>query len=263
MVSNGSEPPAPGPLPLIGLSTYVERASHGAWDEPSAIVPDSYVRAVVRAGGCPVLLPPPGAHAGVFADAVLAVLDGVVIIGGPDVAPERYGAEAHDQTDRPRPERDAYEVALCRGALALGTPLLAICRGLQVLNVSLGGTLHQHLPEVVGHDSHRVVLGQVAPNRVSLDPASAVGRILGPETEGLCHHHQAIDEMGAGLVATGFADDGTVEAAEVPGKAFAIGVQWHPEDNPDDDRLFVALVGAASHYRAGKSRAARGPEQAR
>jgi gamma-glutamyl-gamma-aminobutyrate hydrolase PuuD len=176
-------------------------------------------------------------------------LDGVVMTGGPDVDPGRYGASAHAQTDAPRRERDAWELALCEAALEMDLPLLAICRGLQVLNVALGGTLHQHLPDVVGHDSHRGTLGHMSPNSVAIEPGTAVASILGSGTEGLCHHHQALDRMGGRLRAVGFAPDGTVEAAELPGHAFAVGVQWHPEDNPADDRLFSALVGAAAHYR--------------
>jgi len=231
--------------PLVGLSTYVERARYGAWDEPAALVPQGYVSAVARAGGHPVLLPP----APVGPEAVLSVLDGLVLIGGPDVDPRTYGAEAHPQTDPPREERDAWELALCREALHLGLPLLAICRGLQVLNVALGGTLHQHLPEVVGHDDHRDGLGQMKSNRVALSDGSLVSTILGGSTEGLCHHHQGVDQLGDGARAAGFAADGTIEAVEVPGQPFAVGVQWHPEDNPEDDRLFSALVRAATGYR--------------
>jgi gamma-glutamyl-gamma-aminobutyrate hydrolase PuuD len=176
-------------------------------------------------------------------------VDGLVLIGGPDVDPAAYGAEPHDQTDRPRLERDAWEMALCRGALERDLPLLAICRGLQVLNVITGGTLLQHLPEVLGEDAHRAGPGQTKPNRVSLKGGSAIAGILGAETEGRCYHHQAVDRLGDRLGAVGFADDGTVEAVEVSGHGFALGVQWHPEDDQADDRLFVALVGAARRHR--------------
>jgi gamma-glutamyl-gamma-aminobutyrate hydrolase PuuD len=173
------------------------------------------------------------------------VVDALVLTGGPDVGPGTYGAEAHDQTDPPRPERDTWEVALCHGALQQGLPLLAICRGLQVLNVALGGTLHQHLPDVLGHDRHRPVPGRPAPNGVALKPGSRLASILGARTQGRCHHHQAVDRLGEGVEAVGFAEDGTVEAVEIPGPDFAVGVQWHPEDDQADDRLFVALVEAA------------------
>ncbi len=231
--------------PLVAISTYVEQATFGFWDEPADLVPHSYVAAVTRAGGQPVLLPPsPWSPV-----AVLAVVDALVLTGGPDVGPATYGAEPHDRTDQPRHDRDSWEFALCHGALQQGLPLLAICRGLQVLNVAMGGTLHQHLPDVVGHDDHRPVLGQASPNQVTLKEGSRAGSILGVRAEGHCHHHQAVDRLGEHLEAVGFADDGTVEAVEVPGPAFALGVQWHPEDNPADDRLLVALVAEARHRR--------------
>ncbi len=245
MASNGSSAPPAGP-PLIGLSTYVEPARHGIWEESSALLSMSYVTAVIRSGGCPVLLPPsPTGPA-----TVLAVIDGLVLTGGPDVDPKFYGADAHAETDTPRTERDAWEVALCEGALAEDIPLLAICRGMQVLNVALGGTLHQHLPEITGNSDHRAVPGQMTSNLISLDSDSACGSILGGETEGLCHHHQAINRLGRGLQAVGEAADGTVEAVELPGQELVLGVQWHPEDNPNDDRLFQALLAAASRHQA-------------
>jgi putative glutamine amidotransferase len=176
---------------------------------------------------------------------VLEAMDGLVLTGGPDIDPRLYGSRPHQETDSPREDRDAWEMALCQGALERDVPLLAICRGLQLLNVSLGGTLHQHLPEVVGHDGHRAAPGQMSPNRVVLEPSTAVASILGPETEGRCHHHQGVDQLGERLRAVGLADDGSVEAVEVLGARFAVGIQWHPEDNPGDGRLFVALVEAA------------------
>lgn len=236
MATRGCEPPQ------IGLTTAVERARHGPWDEESALVPMSYVSAVTRSGGWPVLLPP----APIATQRVVAGLDGVVVTGGPDVDPARYDAAPHPQTGRPRRDRDAWEVSLCLAALAGDVPLLAICRGVQVLNVAHGGTLYQHLPEVVGHSRHRVAPGHMERNAVSLSAGTVTASILGTSTQGLCHHHQAIDRLGDGLLAVGFAGDGTIEAVEVEGKAFAIGVQWHPEDDADDDRLFRALVGAAA-----------------
>jgi putative glutamine amidotransferase len=241
VVSNGSEVT---PRPLVGFSVYVEMASHGPWAEESALLPYSYLSALGRAGGTPVLLPPaPGEE-----DRLLDLLDGMVLTGGPDVDPGLYGAERHSLTDRPRPQRDQWELALCRAALARPVPLLAICRGLQVLNVAAGGTLHQHLPDVVGHEEHRVKPGQTSPVRVGLAEGTRVASILGPGADGLCHHHQAIDRLGGDLRAVGFAADGTIEAVERPGPAFAVGVQWHPEDNPADDRLFRALVTEAAAY---------------
>ena len=259
MASNASE--GVETPPLIGLSTYVDRARHGAWDEVAAILPYTYVRSVSRAGGCAVLLPPSpdGPAAGqstpARAGAVLGALDGLIVTGGPDVDPRLYGALPHSKTDSPREERDAWEIALCRGALERDLPLLAICRGLQVLNVSLDGTLHQHLPDVLGSDAHRAAPGQMTANRVALNAGTAVASILGAETVGSCHHHQAIELLGRRVQAVGFAGDGAIEAVEVEGNGFAIGVQWHPEDDQDDDRLFVALVEAASRYRSTRAAA--------
>jgi gamma-glutamyl-gamma-aminobutyrate hydrolase PuuD len=225
---------------LIGLSTYVEKSKHGAWDEDAALVPMSYVSAVIRSGGSPVLLPPQPSDP---AD-IVAGLAGLVVIGGADVDPALYGAERGPHTDRPRQERDAWEVALCHAALERDIPLLAICRGLQLLNVALGGTLHQHVPDVVGNTDHRVQVGQMASNSMLIDPDSSLGAILGSQAMGLCHHHQAIDRVGGPLRVVARAGDGTVEAVEIPGHSFAVGVQWHPEDNPDDDRIFEAFVAA-------------------
>jgi gamma-glutamyl-gamma-aminobutyrate hydrolase PuuD len=219
----------------------------------AAILPYTYVRSVSRAGGCAVLLPPsPYGQPTALASAVLSALDGLVVSGGPDVDPRLYGALPHGETDSPREERDAWEMALCRGALERDLPLLAICRGLQVLNVSTGGTLHQHLPDVITSSAHRAEPGRMTNNRVVLNAGSTLASVLGAETVGSCHHHQAVDKLGRGVQAVGFADDGTVEAVEVQGSDFSLGVQWHPEDNQDDDRLFVALVAAASRYQSAR-----------
>jgi putative glutamine amidotransferase len=230
--------------PLIGLTTYVERSRHGAWDEVSALLPITYVSAVIRSGGVPLLLPPSPTDPA----AVLSVLSGLVVTGGPDVDPARYGAEPHQETDTPRPERDHWEAELSLAALDMDLPLLAICRGLQVLNVALGGTLHQHLPDLTGTDDHRVVRGQMTANHFSIEDGSALAQVLGTAADGMCHHHQAIDRLGRSLRAVAFAPDGTIEAAERPGADFALGVQWHPEDDETDDRLFKALVEAAVGY---------------
>lgn len=240
MGSSGSD------APLIGLTTYAEQCRHGVWDELSALLPMTYVAAVTRAGGTPVLLPPsPIDRVG-----VLGALSGLVVTGGPDVDPASYGAAPHPETDVPRPERDGWEAALCRTALERHLPLLAICRGLQVLNVAQGGTLHQHLPDVTGTDDHRLVRGRMTPNDITVEAGSTLAGIVGSRTVGSCHHHQSLERLGEGLRPVAWAADGTVEAAEVGGRAFALGVQWHPETDADDDRLFKALVEAAVVFRA-------------
>jgi putative glutamine amidotransferase len=233
--------------PLIGLTTYQGPISHGRTDEVATFLPSSYVDAVERAGGQAVLVPPSRTDPG----AALARLDGLVTTGGPDIDPARYGAAPHPKTGRPREERDEWETALCRASLDAGSPLLAICRGVQVLNVALGGTLHQHLPEVPGRSDHRRPGGEPGTTTITVHAGTTMAAILGPATEGICRHHQAIDRLGEGLRAVGFSADGTVEAVEVAGAPFAIGVQWHPEDNPGDGRLFEALVAAGRRYRTG------------
>jgi putative glutamine amidotransferase len=234
--------------PVIGLSTYVEPARWGRSEEPAALLPHSYVTAVIRVDAYPVLLPPCPRDPG----QVLDVLDGLVITGGPDLDPDLYAAARHPMTGPPRPDRDAWELALAERALAVGLPLLAICRGVQVLNVALGGTLHQHLPDVVGHQGHRPAVGQMGTTAVSLQPGSTFSEILGQTTSVLCHHHQAIDRIGRGLLPVGYASDGTIEAVECTEHPFGLGIQWHPEDNPRDDRLFDALAEAAAHHRVGR-----------
>lgn len=219
--------------PVIGISTYVENARWGVWDTPAALIPRTYVDCVVAGGGIPVLLPSVGSDT-----TALSAVDGLVLAGGADVDPTRYGHEPHERTIC-RPERDAFEFALLRAALAAATPVLAVCRGMQVLNVELGGTLVQHLPEQVGTD-HQPAPAVYGTTDITLTGRAA--RILGRETKAQCYHHQAIDRLGAGLTAVGWAPDGTVEAIERPGAAFVLGVQWHPEQDSDDVRLFAALV---------------------
>ena len=175
---------------------------------------------------------------------VLDLLDGLIVAGGCDVDPASYDATPHPETVDTRPGRDEHERTLIQGALDRDLPLLAICRGLQMLNVTLGGTLHQHLPDVITHDEHRPSPAVFGTTEVKLEPDSLAGRILGDRAGVRCYHHQAIDVLAPGLTVTARAGDGTVEAVEVDGHAFALGVQWHPEENPDDLRLFTALIAA-------------------
>ena len=234
MASNDSE------RPRIGITTYLEPARWGIWRREAALLPKVYLDAVVAAGGVPLLLPPVGTD-----PTVLDVLDGLIVSGGCDVDPGAYGAEAHTETVDTRPGRDEHEQILIGAALDRDLPLLAICRGLQVLNVTLGGTLHQHLPEVVAHDEHRPSPAVFGTTEVKVEPDTLAARILGERASGSCYHHQALDVVAPALKVTARAGDGTVEAAEVEGHEFAIGVQWHPEENPDDLRLFTALIAAS------------------
>jgi putative glutamine amidotransferase len=236
-------------MTVIGLTTYAETANMLVWQREFALLHATYVAATERAGGIAVLLPPQAANAS-EADEVLERLDGLVLTGGADVDPVRYGESPAEKTSRPRIQRDEWELALTRAALNRGTPLLAICRGLQILNVALGGSLHQHLPDVTGHDGHQPVPGTFGAIDVTIEPGTRTAELIGPRVRVDCHHHQALARVAPKLRISGRADDGTVEAAELRGRTetFAIGVQWHPEENSEDIRLFAALVDAGRKH---------------
>jgi putative glutamine amidotransferase len=221
----------------VGITTYLETVRWGYWERPAALLAQSYVDSVQRAGGVPVLLPPVRAGAREAA----AALDALVLSGGPDVDPAWYGEPARPSTIT-RPDRDAWELAVLRAALDSGLPVLAICRGMQLLNVACGGSLHQHLPDVVRHDRHLPAPGVFGPNAVRIEPCSRLAGILGAGAVSRCHHHQAVHRLGDGLVPSGWADDGTVEGLEHTGHDFVLGVQWHPEEDQDDRRLVGALI---------------------
>ena len=227
--------------PLIGISCYSLRARWGSWDDDAVLLPRRYVDKVAQAGGLPVLLPP----ADDVAD-VLPRLDGLVLSGGSDVEPSLFGAARHPAAGPFFAARDNAELELCRHALASDLPVLGICRGLQVINVALGGTLHQHLPDLVGNDSHSPQADGYGTHKVSVASGSALSGILGRSEAAVpTHHHQAIDRLGAGLVATAWADDGVIEAVELEARSgFMVAVQWHPEAG-DDPTLFAALIAAA------------------
>jgi gamma-glutamyl-gamma-aminobutyrate hydrolase PuuD len=225
--------------PVVGITTYRETARWGVWNCPAVLVPADYVRQVSGAGGVPVLLPP------ISGDAeVLDRLDALVLAGGADVDPARYGADRSPRTGPAAADRDDAELALLGAALQRDLPVLAVCRGLQLLTVLRGGTLVQHLPDVVGSDAHVPAPGTYGDNAVSIAPASRLAGLLGTEATWACHHHQAVDRLGDGLTAVAWAQDGTVEAAELDGARFVVGVQGHPEVG-DDARLFAGLVEAA------------------
>ena len=233
------------PAPIIGITTYApENVRWGVWDMPAALIPMSYVRAIERSGGRPLLVPP--SEDGV--EETLDALDGLILSGGEDVDPEAYGAEPHSETGGTAPDRDRAELALLRGALARDMPVLAVCRGSQVLNVARGGDLVQHLPEVVGDEKHKHTPGAFADHEVALEPASRLGRLLGERAPVKSHHHQGYGRIGQGLRETAWADDGTVEGLEDPERRFAVGVLWHPEEG-EDAALFETLVEEARRYR--------------
>jgi putative glutamine amidotransferase len=235
--------------PLVGVTAYVEQARFGAWDVPAALIPLSYVQAIERAGGRALVVPP--TEEGV--EETLDALDGLLLSGGSDLDPSLYGADAHAETRHVRPERDRAELALLRGALARDLPVLAVCRGSQVLNVARGGDLVQHLPEAVGNEAHRETAGVFSEHGVKVDPDSRLGGIVGDSVEVKSHHHQGYGELGEGLRVVARADDGTIEAVEDPERRFAVGVLWHPEEG-EDAALFEALVAEARDYRVNRKR---------
>jgi putative glutamine amidotransferase len=236
-------------LTVIGLTTYSEPARMLVWQREFAMLHATYIAATERAGGVAVLLPPQGAGP----DEVLDRVDGLVLTGGADVDPLRYGEAPAEETSRPRVLRDEWEIALTRAALRRDIPLLAICRGLQILNVALGGSLHQHLPAVAGHEGHQPAPGIFGAVDVNIALGTRTAELIGPRVRVSCHHHQALARLAPGLEVTGQAGDGTVEAVEVTGRTFAVGVQWHPEESGQDVRLFAALVDAGRRYRGGSS----------
>jgi putative glutamine amidotransferase len=247
--------------PLIGISAYVERARWRIWETDAVVLPRRYADRVVAAGGIPVLLPPvPGIE-----DAI-GRLDGLLLSGGGDIDPACYGAEPDPHTGTVSPERDVAEFALLHAAMSLRLPVLGICRGMQVVNVALGGSLHQHLPDVVGHDGHAPVPGAYGAHEVRVPPGSLLSTILGGHEADLAfsaptHHHQGVDKLGSGLTATAWAEDGTVEAVELDpgaGAAFTVAVQWHPEAG-DDPSLIRALVAAAGARVGAAGRAVKVP----
>ncbi len=239
--------------PVIGICSAMEVVRWRAWEVLCNISPRVYSEAVQAAGGLAVVLPPDDESAE-SPDETLDLLDGLVLAGGADVDPATYGAVPHPETDGTWPERDRFELALAHRALERDIPLLGICRGVQMLNVALGGTIDQHLPDAVGHERHREVSGVFSDHDVRLEPGSLAARAVGGETTGVkSHHHQGLAELGEGLVVTGrSADDDLVEAVELPDRDFVLGVLWHPEED-QRSKVIGSLVERA---RARKSAAA-------
>jgi putative glutamine amidotransferase len=232
--------------PAIGICAAIERVSWGVWSGYEVtLAPRNYVTAVQSAGGLGIVLPPDPA-AVEDPDLLLDRVDALMLAGGADLDPASYGAEAHAETKGTWPERDRFELALTRRALEREMPVLGICRGMQLLNVALGGTLVQHLPEALGSEVHRTLTGTFGEHEVRLEPGSLARAAAG--TEGLVvrsHHHQGVDRVGEGLRASGWSvPDDLIEAIELPGQRFALGLLWHPEEDLDS-RPIAALVEAA------------------
>jgi putative glutamine amidotransferase len=259
-----------GSRPVLGLTTYLQQAQTGIWDVRASFLPAIYFEGVNLAAGVAVLLPPQPVDAEVAAR-VLDGLDGLIITGGRDIDPASYGQHRHPATDEAVGDtrmRDAFEFELVRGAMRRGMPVLGICRGAQVINVALGGTLHQHLPDLIGHTHHQQGNAVFATSAVRTVPGTRLASLIGESSDAQCYHHQAIDKLGDGLIVSAQDADGVVEAVEIPGDNFVLAVQWHPEERLDDLRLFAAAVQAAAAYATQKvapgarSRATRGKVKA-
>ncbi|WP_214102769.1 gamma-glutamyl-gamma-aminobutyrate hydrolase family protein [Acrocarpospora catenulata] len=223
------------PRPIVGITTYLEAARWGAWVREAVLSPQAYARAVEKAGGLPVLIPPLGPSG---AEDYLRGLDALILAGGADLDPGLYGEPREPRVDEPQTHRDRFELALTRAAIAAGLPLLGVSRGMHMLNVAQGGALIPWLPEVVGHDRH------TSRHPVTISVSSKTGKALGERIEVTTPHHQAVKRLGTNLLAVAWADDQIVEAIELQTHRFAIGVQWHPERGPDN-RLIESLIEAA------------------
>jgi putative glutamine amidotransferase len=229
-------------LPLIGVTTYREQARWGVWDTRADVLHAQYADAVLAAGGVPVLLPPAAASKEVAA-AVVRRIDGLVVSGGADVDPARYGEQPHPSTASWREDRDAWETALLHAADAAGLPTLGVCRGMQLMAVAAGGSLVQHTPDLVGHDGHSPGGDVFGATEVTTAAESRLRSLVGEHVEVGCHHHQTVASH-PGFDASAWAADGSLEAMERPGRRFCLAVQWHPEVR-EDHSLFAALVDAA------------------
>lgn len=231
--------------PVIGLTSYLEPAKWGAWDQPAALIPWNYVNKLQAAGATVVILPPDADNH----DAI-SRLDGLVMAGGADIEPARYGAAHQEGTDKPRTERDASELGLYRAARDANLPVFGICRGLQIMAVAHGGSLHQHLPDVVGNTLHRDAPGTLNDHGATFTPGSLIAELVGATDVTVnSSHHQAVNSPGD-LTVTGYAEDGTIEVCEDPSAEFVLGVQWHPEFSNDEqvsENLFRAFVKACAN----------------
>jgi putative glutamine amidotransferase len=243
--------------PAIGICTGLEYARWSVWDQRAALTPFGYIVAIQAADGLAMMIPPdPGLVDD--PDAMLDRIDALILAGGTDIDPDSYGAERHAETKRTVPERDRAEIALARRAVERDMPVLGICRGMQLLNVALGGTLRQHVPDLVGHHDHRRNPGSFddSDHDVRLDSGSLAARAAGEELHATkSHHHQAVDALGDGLVVTGLSMlDELPEAIEAPNRRFVLGVQWHPEAD-EKSRVVATLVAEAREYRDARDEA--------
>jgi putative glutamine amidotransferase len=235
--------------PAVGICTSIERASWGGWETLCDLSPRAYSLTVQAAGAMALLLAPDDAVAEAPAE-MLDLIDALILAGGCDLDPASYGAREHPETSGARPERDRFELALAHAALERGMPVLGICRGMQMLNVACGGTLVQHLPDLLGHDGHRHTPGVFSDHEVRLQEGSLAAEAVGAQrTSVKSHHHQGLEELGEGIEAVGWSEpDGLVEAIELPQRPYALGVLWHPEED-EGSNVIGSLVEAARAYR--------------
>ncbi len=240
------------PKPRIGLTTYRQRGQTGVWDTEFAMIPAFYIEGVTRAGGLAVMIPPQTVS---LEDAkeILSGVDALMICGGRDVESARYGQAPHEKAEEPDRLRDALEDQLLNAAVEMKLPFLGICRGAQMLNVNRGGTLNQHLPDVIGDNRYQQGGGVFTPMKVQVAAQSTLSKLVGDFVDNAAlYHHQAIDQLGKGLKVTAKTDDGVIEAIELEDHPFGVAVQWHPEQTLDDVRIFQGLVSAAKRYRESK-----------
>lgn len=224
--------------PVIGVTTSVNVRDYETPEQAVVMVPANYPQAIRRAGGIPILL-----TEGDDVETLLGRLDGIIIAGGRDVDPARYGEEPHERTDNLRPEQDTWESALIATAIERDLPLLCVCRGHQLLAIERGGRLHQHLPETPGYEKHGATGGEWSNHVVEIDPNSRLGSILGTNVIGNSGHHQGVADAGD-LTIVGRTEDGLIEAVELPGASFLLSMQWHPE-MLNQTKVFDALIEAA------------------
>jgi putative glutamine amidotransferase len=240
--------------PAIGICTSLEKARWSVWDQSAALLPDAYISAIQNADGLAVMIPPDAALI-VNPDEMLDRIDGLILAGGADIDPSAYDADRHPATNGTSPPRDRSEIALARRAIERDMPVLGICRGMQLINVALGGTLRQHIPDLVGHEDHRRNPGSFedSDHDVRLEEGSLAARVAGEDLHAAkSHHHQGVDALGDGLVVTGVSMlDDLPEAIEAPACRFVLGVQWHPEAD-EASPVIGALVAEASAYRAAR-----------
>ncbi len=238
--------------PVVGLTTYRQSAAWGVWHTRADLLPTEYAVTVEAAGGVPLLLPPvalPDAAA-----QVVSRIDALIVAGGADVDPGRYDATPHERTSGWQPDRDAWELALLTGAAEAGLPVLGICRGMQLMAVHAGGTLDQHTPDLVGHDTHSPGGDAYGTVEVETRAGSRLAGLVGARVEVSCHHHQSVASH-PGFSAVARASDGTLEAMEADGERFCLAVQWHPETRVEVGLMAGLLEAAAAHTRRRRGRA--------